>query len=302
MTESAMKHNEEEPKVKKPRGTYFWDTADSFANFATPLLGQVYRMYASAPSFQQLHACWTGPGVSLLLLPDGSGRLIVSSEESNGDDRAVRHATIPLKLAGADYCAQKCIGIELIQFKDRCVLHGESGQNSAKEACRIVNDFACEILDPDSDESDWQLKIYPSLGGHSFHFSGDEDGEEQTTLATDIVMTTPNDDELGHYLLRKTGAVVASDTVEAAVAEEVAAWDAILSVPKLAVGDKVRIRGPIESASEGGGILKAGLIGIVKQVDEDGDAEVDFGSDKEEWQWIYARSFRNLSKEFTESA
>ncbi len=248
-------------------------------------------MYASAPEFKGPDDCWEyGQGASLILLADGSGYLVVSSLGDGSD--GVRHATIPLKLADAEQAAQKYIRIELNQFKDRCMLHGESGPSST--ACQILNDFACEILDDSS--SDWQLKLYPSLGGHSFHYGDDEDGEEQTTLATDIIMTTPNCDELGHYLFRKTGAAVASDTVDAAVASEAAVWDAILSVPKLAVGDKVRISHAFDSDNEGGGKLNRGLIGTVKQVDEDGDAEVDFGSDRGE-HWIFARKFRNLSKE-----
>ena len=275
------------PNKKRPRETDYWDTADSWV---TSPRGHVYRMYASAPDFKRPNTCWEGgEGVSMILLPDGSGHLVVSSHGGGSD--GVRHAMIPLKLAGAEQSAQKCIRIELNQFKDRCMLHGESGPSST--ACRIVNDFACEILDGGSD---WQLKLYPSLGGHSFHYGDEEDGEEQTTSATDIVMTTPNCDELGHYLFRKTGAAVASDTLDAAMASEIAAWDAILSVPKLAVGDKVHIRQAFESASEGGGKLNTGLIGTVKQLDEDGDAEVDFGSDRGE-HWIFAGKFRNLSKE-----
>ena len=226
----------------------------------------------------------------MILLADGSGYLVVSSRGGGSD--GVRHATIPLKLANAEQSAQKYIRIELMQFKDRCMLHGESEPSST--ACQILNDFACEILDADG--SDWQLKLYPSLGGHFFYYGGDEDGEEQTTLATDIIMTTPNCGELGHYLFRKTGAAVASDTLDAAVASEVAVWDAILSGPKLAVGDKVRISHAFESANEDGGKLKKGLIGTVKQVDEDGDAEVDFGVDGGE-HWILSGNFRKLSKD-----
>jgi len=277
------------PSSKRPRETDFWDKADSFPS---SLCGHVYRMYASAPDFKHPEACWRyGQGVSMILLADGSGYLVVSSRGSGSD--GVRHATIPLKLADAEQSAQKYIRrIELNQFKDRCMLLGESGPSST--ACQILNDFACEILEVDG--SDWQLKLYPSLGGHSFYYGGEEDGEEQTTLATDLVMTTPNCDELGHYLFRKTGAAVTSDTLDAAVASEAAVWDAILSGPKLAVGDKVRISHAFESGSEGGGKLNAGLIGTVKQVDEDGDAMVDFGSGGGE-QWILAGNFPNLSKE-----
>jgi hypothetical protein len=285
----AASESTQEPSNKRPRETHFWDTADSFTS---SLRGHVYRMYASSPDFKGPMACCEyGEGVSMILLADGSGYLVVSSRGSGSD--GVRHATIPLKLADAEQSAQKYIRrIELNQFKDRCMLLGESGPSST--ACEILNDFACEILEVDG--SDWQLKLYPSLGGHSFYYGGEEDGEEQTTLATDLVMTTPNCDELGHYLFRKTGATVASDTLDAAVASEVAVWDAILSGPELAVGDKVRISHAFESASEGGGKLNTGLIGTVKQVDEDGDAEVDFGSDRGE-HWIFARNFRNLSKE-----
>lgn len=270
---------------------HYWDKADSFAS---PLLGQVYRMYASAPDFKNPNACWmVAAGASMLLLPDGSGRLIVSKKSRRDGELAVRCATIPLKLAGTDYSAQRCIAIELSQFKDRCVLHGESGQSSAKEACLIMDAFACDILDEDDG---YQLKIYPSLGGHIFNYGDKEEGEEETTLATDIVMTTPNCDELGHYLFRKTGAVLASDAVDAAVAEEVAAWNAILSGPKIAVGDKVRTRMAFESATEGGGTLSLGLVGEVKQLDEDGDAEVDFGSERGV-HMIFASHFVCLSKE-----
>lgn len=275
------------PSAKRPRETDYWDAAESFV---TSLRGHVYRMYASAPDFKRPNAVWEGgEGVSMILLPNGSGHLVVSSHGGGSD--GVRHATIPLKLADAEQSAQKCIRIELSQFKDRCVLHDQSGPSST--ACRIVNDFACDILE---DDSDWQLKLYPSLGGHSFRYGVEEDGEEQTTLATDIIMTTPNCDELGHYLFRKTGAAVASDTLDAAMASEIAAWDAILSVPKLVVGDKVHIRQAFESANEGGGKLNTGLIGIVKQVDEDGDAEVDFGSERGE-HWILNRNFGHLSKQ-----
>ena len=275
---------------KRPRETEFWDRAESFA---PTLLGHVYRMYASSPDFGNPTACWcAGTGVSLLLLSDGSGHLVVSSCARLGRSDRVRHATMPLKLMGAEHSTQKCIKVELEQFKDRCTLHGESGAQSNIDACRIVNDFACEILD---DSNGWNLKLYPSLGGHSFRYDGEEEREEQTTRATDIIMTTPNCDELGHFLFRKTGEALTLGTLDAAVANEVAAWDTILSVTKLAVGDKVRIRKTFESGTDGGGKLAYGLVGSVKEIDEDGDAHVDFGAGRGK-HWILAGCFNMLSK------
>ena len=123
------------PSKKRPRETHYWDTADVFV---TSLRGHVYRMYASAPDFKRPNAVWEGgEGVSMILLPNGSGHLVVSSHGGGSD--GVQHATIPLKLADAEQSAQKCIRIELNQFKDRCLLHGESGPSST--ACQILNDF-----------------------------------------------------------------------------------------------------------------------------------------------------------------
>ena len=266
---------------KRPRETHYSDTSNSFA---PTLLGYVYRMYASAPDFGTPGACLSW-GASMLLLPDGSGSLVLSSRQY-GD--GVRHATIPLQLTGENHSAQKCIRIELARFKDRCVLHGKSETSSAKDACKMMNDFACDILEVDG--VDWQLKLYPLLGGHSMVL----DGEDETTLATDIVMTTPNCDELGHYLFRKTGPVSA-DMLDAAVINETIAWDALLRVPKLAVCDKVFIRVAFESANKEGSKLNPGMVGTVKEVDEDGDALVDFGSDSGE-HWIFANNFNKLSK------
>jgi hypothetical protein len=259
---------------EKPRKTDFFDRAESFAS--APLLGRVYRMYASSPDFCGLDPAWAGCfGVSFLVLPDGSGRLLVSK---HNPDNTVRHATMPLRLKGEEHEAQGQLAIELKEFVEQCVIHGESAASSGSEARKLVEDFACEILDL-SDDGDWGLKLYPCLGGHTFCYGDKEDGELQTTLPSDVMMTTPNCDELGHYLFRPTEARVSSATVDAVVAEEVAAWDAMLISPKLSAGDTVRVRETFQSGNEEAGNLKQGLIGTVKEVDEDGDAEVDFGAD-----------------------
>lgn len=256
------------------RKTKFYDTAASFA--AAPLLGRAYRMYASCPEFKSLGPCWSdGEGISIIVLPDGSGRLLISSRQ---EDNTVRHATVPLRLKGEDYEAQRELGIELREFAAQCVIHGrDSSPSSGLEARRLVQDFACDILH-ESTSDKWQLKLYPCLGGHTFRYEDSEDGELRTISGSDVMMTTPNCDELGHYFFRPTGVRVSSETVDAVVAEEVAAWDAVLTPPKLSAGDTVRVRGTLESASKGGGNLAPELIGTVRQIDEDGDAEVDFGA------------------------
>ena len=64
-------------KVGEPHKTKIWDVATSFGT--RPLLGHVFRMYASAPEFKNPNHCWTyGEGASILLLPGGGGRLLIS--------------------------------------------------------------------------------------------------------------------------------------------------------------------------------------------------------------------------------
>jgi len=275
-------------EVGEPHKTKFWDVATSFGT--RPLLGHVFRMYASAPEFKNPDHCWTyGEGASILLLPGGGGRLLISKHAGG----ATRHATIPLQLKGYDFAVQPRLGIELRQFWDRCEIHGE-GSDSAQEARRIVNDFDCDLLDPGM-STGWELKLYPCLGGHTFRYGSNDLGEEETTLAQDVMLTTPNCDELGHYLFRTTGDIVSEDTLEAALAGEVAAWNAILAIPPIAVGDRVRVRHGFESASEGGGTLLPGLVGTVKAIDEQGDAEVAFDGDCTHW--VFVANFRNLCRE-----
>ena len=91
-------------------------------------------------------------------------------------------------------------------------------------------------------------------------------------------MTTPNCDELGHYLFRPTGAKINSpETLQAAMAQEVAAWSRILSVPVLQEGDEVCVEHTFMSHSEPSCKLHKGLLGKVVQIDQDGDAQVAFG-------------------------
>ena len=256
--------------------TNWHDYADSFAS--APLLGHAFRMFAESPDFCGLGYCLEAGG-SILILPDGTGRLVISSTRSqtaNDGGCAVRHATMPLRLKGANYEAQRQVEVELAEFVEQCTIYGEAGPSSASEARTIVNDFACDILDGDPG---WDLKLYACLGGHTFRYEDKDDGEQLTILARDIMMTTPNCDELGHYIFRPTEAAVSAETVDAVVAEEVAAWDAILNPPPISAGDRVRIRMPFRSGTEGAGNLVVGLIGTVVEIDEDGDAEVDFGAD-----------------------
>ena len=268
MAEQQAPSNDEPP----PRETCWHDRADSFAS--APLLGRVYRMYADSADSKAPGYCCV-EGVSILVFPDGSGRLLVSTT-TNGGGRAVRHATMPLRLKGADYEAQGKLGIELVEFVEQCAIYGEAGPASASEARRIVDDFGCELL-YDGNSDGWELKLYPCLGGHSFRYDGEDDGELQTILPSHIMMTTPNCDELGHYLFRPTQRNVSAETADAVMAEEVAAWEATLNPPPLAAGDGVRVRQTFQSASDGAGDLSTGLVGTVIEIDEDGDALVDFG-------------------------
>jgi hypothetical protein len=286
MAEQQAPSNDELP----PRETCWHDRADSFAS--APLLGRVYRMYAASPEFGALGHCCV-EGVSVLVFPDGSGRLLVSkTTKTNGGGRAVRHATMPLRLKGADYEAQGQLGIELIE----CAIYGEAGPASASEARKIVNDFGCELVSDDGGSSDgWELKLYPCLGGHSFRYDEEEDGELQTILPSHIMMTTPNCDELGHYLFRPTQGNISAETADAVMAEEVAAWEAILNPPPLAAGDGVRVRQTFQSASDGAGDLSTGLVGTVIEIDEDGDALVDFGASSGR-HFVFASDHINLQR------
>ena len=290
MAEQQAPSNDEQP----PRETCWHDRAGSFAS--APLLGRVYRMYAASPDFKALGYCCT-EGVSILVFPDGSGRLLVSRTRTatNGGGRAVRHATMPLRLKGADYEAQGKLGIELVEFAEQCAIYGDAGPASASEARRVVDDFGCELLD-DGGGGDWELKLYPCLGGHPFRYDDKEDGELQTILPSHIMLTTPNCDELGHYLFRPTqGNNVSAETADAVLAEEVAAWEAILNPPPLAAGDAVRVRQTFQSASDGAGNLSAGLVGTVVEIDEDGDALVDFGASSGQ-HFVFARDHINLPR------
>ena len=261
-----------------PVETEFYDRAASFAS--TPLLGHAFRLYAASPDFGPLSDHFSvQEGLSVLVLPDGSGRLLVSTRSK--DRSTVRHATMPLHLIGdGDYENQGVLPIELVKFRDHCVIYGETGPSSGRsEAHKIVNEFACEILDEDGGDGggSWNLKLSPCQGGHKFRYNDEEDGELQTILPSDIMMTTPNCDELGHYFFRPTAAIVSSTKIDDVLAEEMAAWDDILIGPKLSLGDRVLIRKAFRSGNEDGGLLKKGISGLVKDVDEDGDAEVDFG-------------------------
>ena len=111
-------------------------------------------------------------------------------------------------------------------------------------------------------------------------------------------MTTPNCDELGHYLFRQTEVAVSSGNIDTILADEVAAWDAILTVPSFEAGETVRIRGSLQSGSEEGRNLSEGLVGSVKKLDEDGDALIDFGADVGE-HWVFSQNFLNFRKEKT---
>ena len=129
--------------------TNWHDYADSFAS--APLLGHAFRMFAESPDFCGLGYCLEAGG-SILILPDGTGRLVISSTRSqtaNDGGCAVRHATMPLRLKGANYEAQRQVEIELAEFVEQCTIYGEAGPSSASEARTIVNDFACDILDGD---------------------------------------------------------------------------------------------------------------------------------------------------------
>jgi hypothetical protein len=57
------------------------------------------------------------------------------------------------------------------------------------------------------------------------------------------------------------------------LAEEEAAWDAILNPPPLSAGDRVRTQLIFQSGNEGGGNLVRGLVGTVMVIDEDGDVD-----------------------------
>ena len=289
MAEEQQATSNSEPAA---RPTTFYDTAGSFAS--ARLLGHVFRMYAECPEFKALDYCWY-EGVSILILPDGTGRLVISkigSQAANDGGSAVRHATMPLRLKGANYEAQRQVGIELVEFIEQCTIYGEPGSSSASEAQTIIQDFACEIL---GGEDEWDLKLYPCLGGHTFRYQDQEDGEVQTILASDIMMTTPNCDELGHFFFRPTEAAVSAETVDAVLAEEVAAWDAILNPPPLSAGDRIRTRLTFPSGNEGGGNLVRGLVGTVMAIDEDGDANVDFGADTGS-HWVYKPDHRKLER------
>ena len=287
---------QQEPRKKRQRSTNIWDTADSFKY--VPLFGHAYRLYASSPDFKSPDQCWEREAVSILIAEDGTGRLLVSTGRKN----PVKYATIPVQLKG-DPASQKKLGLELIRFVDHCLIYGhERSPSSMKEARKIMNDFACEILD--DDEGEWELKLYPSLGGHSFCF-GDSSSScagpqraEHTTLPSDLIMTTPNCDELGHYLFRQTEVAVSSGNIDTILADEVAAWDAILTVPSFEAGETVRIRGSLQSGSEEGRNLSEGLVGSVKKLDEDGDALIDFGADVGE-HWVFSQYFLNFCKEKT---
>ena len=67
---------------EQPPETNFYDSADSFAS--APLLGRAYRMYATNPDFKALEDCSaSGEGASIVVLPDRSGRLVISQRSGS---------------------------------------------------------------------------------------------------------------------------------------------------------------------------------------------------------------------------
>ena len=159
------------------RRSYDWQRAPTFAHLPDGLLGKVYRMYVSCGDFCALNRCEDQcHGVSLALLQNGEGRLIVS-EVKQGD--SIRSATVPVQLNGdSNYAERKEVSIELCRYKACCAIFGTENPSSNEEACRVVEDFACEILSSEG----WFLKLYPCLEGCEFCYEA-EDDESHVTRA-----------------------------------------------------------------------------------------------------------------------
>lgn len=79
------------------------------------------------------------------------------------------------------------------------------------------------------------------------------------------------------------------------MAEEVESWTRLLS-SSLSVNDEVCVEQAFLSENElGEMLLTKGLVGRVLSIDEDGDANVDFGKDIGESQWVSTNNFLRLS-------
>jgi len=128
-------------------------------------------------------------GVSLALLPDGGGQLLVCSPRMPG---GVRHALCPLQLRKRN---AGCMHVDLRQFKGRCTLVGskegvgsnEGGANDTgdrdyeqMEAWKIVNDFVPELLTGSGGDDEFTLKLFPAEAGLKYRF-----GEKQGTPTGD---------------------------------------------------------------------------------------------------------------------
>lgn len=193
-----------------------------------------------------------------------------------------------------------------------------SCEGTNKEASWIVDCLLDETL---SEGGGYCLKLYGTKPGVKIVYE-DASSANATGAANsvsmlheisqpgDIVMTTPNCDELGHYLFRPTGRkVIFEETVNAAMLEEMSAWEDIFRdttkmsmqpYPKppvtLEVGNKIVVEWGFHSINEPPAVLSAGLVGTVIEIDEDGDAEVSFKGSFEESQFVAASKFEHVAK------
>jgi hypothetical protein len=236
-----------------------WRYGKSFETVPGSVLGKVYRMYITCHGMRELKRPDSQEGVSLAVLPCGNGRLVVSSARM--PDGHVRHASIPFRLkreTDDTYERQKLLRIELWEFRQSCDLVGDheraDEQWRREESLSIVSDFAHEIwstTDSDMVESDWFLKLYPAIAGQRFHFgamAGEPEGQgykdAHFSHPGDLVMTTPSNQVIGHYMLRPTGSAVIDDTLGHAVAAETVFWTDQLTPPAARRAGRDGLGGP----------------------------------------------------------
>ena len=128
-----------------------------------------------------------GLGVSLALLPNGTGQLLVCSPRM--PDGSVRHALCPLQLRKRNAGSMH---VDLRQFAGRCALVGSRPSDrdydlKQEEARRIVHDFAPELLRDFRGSDEFTLKLYPAEAGLKFRFDathGAPTGDGERPLAS----------------------------------------------------------------------------------------------------------------------
>mmetsp|Transcript_3379 Transcript_3379/g.7762 ORF Transcript_3379/g.7762 Transcript_3379/m.7762 type:complete len:355 (+) Transcript_3379:63-1127(+) len=266
------------------------------------LCGKVYRLYLSCSDYKAL--CHELPcGLSLVIWPDRTGTLAVYEGQEGAlprvgsilcrlrEDGAVSRA-IPGGLLLTD--VGEATNLDVLKRFDTCAFEWEEEQP----------DGSCTF-------DHMHIALAPTEPGRKFRFTGCPD--PQVTKDGDLLLCTPNCDWLGHYLLRP-----ADDTPAAAVVEtEATYWGPFLAQQEAvrreakeardrarrerllraapAVSSNVTVLSAFVSICESEVQLQPGDVGVTQQIDDDGDAQINFHTHGE--LWVDSKDYPKLRSE-----